>query len=272
MQSGSETHKELFCKSFIQSHLNYEPEQLSFPELDGTALERLRRIPFWQEALGTERLAGVMVGAFAETITDPLIQETIALQAQEEARHGRLLEHLIQHYEIKVPEPAAPEIPDKIEQAFIDFGFGECLDSFFAFGMFGLARQAGYFPETLFTLFDPILDEEARHIVFFINWVTYMQIQQGGSPTIFRGIHASWHYSRALLHLAQAFGGSPDGTGEGFTATGISTFVDDLTPKQAFSMCLQENTRRMSAFDDHLLQPRLLPRLAASALRVLNLW
>ncbi len=62
MKLGSEQHKELFCRSFIESHLDYEPEQLPWPELDSVALERLRGIPFWKEALITEREAGLMEG------------------------------------------------------------------------------------------------------------------------------------------------------------------------------------------------------------------
>jgi hypothetical protein len=200
-----------------------------------------------------------------------MIREAIALQGVEETRHGRLLEFLINHYDIKISERPAPKVPDNIETAFIDFGFGECLDSFFAFGLFGIARQARYFPEPLFSMFEPILDEEARHIVFFVNWVSYLQIQQGRGAAGLRAAHALWHYGRALLHLVKAFGSAADGSGEGFTATGASTFMDDLTPKIVFSTSLEENARRMSAFDERLLQPRLMPRLSAIALRTLRL-
>jgi len=271
MKVGSQAHKELFCQSFIDSYQDYEPETLPWPQLDDAALARLRGIPFWQEALRTERQAGVMVSAFAETITDPMIRAAIALQAKEEARHGRLLEFLINHYDVPINEPPAPKAPPNIEQEFIDFGFGECLDSYFAFGMFELARQTNYFPEALFTIFDPILYEEARHIVFFVNWVSYLQVHQGLGFAPLRGAHAGVHYGRALLHLAKAFSNAGDGTGEGFTATGAGTFADNLTPARVFSVCLQENEKRMSSFDDRLLQPNLLPKLSAIALRVLNL-
>lgn len=271
MKIGSEAHKELFCRSFMESHLNYEPERLPWPQLDGIALERLRGIPFWEEALNTEREAGVMVSAFAETISDPVIKEAIALQGIEETRHARLLEFLINHYDIKIPERPAPEVPSNIETAFIDFGFGECLDSFFAFGLFDVARQSAYLPESLFTIFDPLLHEEARHIVFFVNWVTYLQISQGRGTGILRAGHALLHYGRALHHLIKAFGSSADGSGEGFTATGASNFMADLTPEMFFSTCLEENTRRMSVFDDRLLQPQLMPRLTSIARNTLRL-
>lgn len=271
MKIGSEEHKELFCQSFMTSYREYEPKQLPWPHLDSSDLARLRSIPFWEEALSTEREAGMMVSAFAKTVSDPTIRAAIALQGKEEARHARLLEFLIDRYDIQISERPEPQVPQNIERAFIDFGFGECLDSFFAFGMFGLARQARYFPEPLFTIFEPILDEEARHIVFFVNWVTYMQIQQGRGAGVLRAAHALWHYSAALRHLVQAFGSAADGSGEGFTATGASTFMDDLTPELFLSMTLQENARRMSAFDRRLLQPKLLPRVSAIALRTLKL-
>jgi hypothetical protein len=271
MKVGTEEHKELFCQSFVNSYLDYEPEQLPWPQLDEVTLQRLRSIPFWEEALSTEQEAGVMVSAFAKTITDPMIRDTIALQGREETRHGRLLKFLIQHYQIPVKERPLPQAPANIEQAFIDFGFGECLDSFFAFGLFGLARQASYFPESLFTIFDPILDEEARHIVFFVNWVTYLQVQQGRGFAPLRGVHAGWHYGRAILHLIKAFGSAGDGSGEGFTATGAKTFIDDLTPQQFLSATLAENAHRMRMFDERLLQPLLLPHLSAVALRALRL-
>jgi hypothetical protein len=271
MKLGSEAHKELFCQSFQASHVTYDPEHLPWPDLDNTQLARLRSIPFWHEALKTEQEAGVMVSAFAETVDDPLIRETLAMQGREETRHGRLLKLMINHYGIEIPELPTPQVPANIEQAFIDFGFGECLDSFFAFGMFGLARQANVVPESMFTLFEPILDEEARHIVFFVNWVTYRQISQGRGASVFRGTHALWHYGRALQHLIHAFGSAPDGSGEAFTATGASSFIDDLTLEMVLEACLQENTRRMSTFEPPLLQPELLPKLSAIALQTLRL-
>jgi hypothetical protein len=52
-----------------------------------------------------------MVSAFAATVSDPLIQEAIALQGQEEARHARLLEYMIRHYDIQVSDRPAAILP-----------------------------------------------------------------------------------------------------------------------------------------------------------------
>ena len=271
MKIGSENHKELFCRSFIDSHLKFEPEQLPWPTLDSVGLERLRGIPFWKEALSTERSAGAMVNTFAATVSDPLLQEAIALQGMEEDRHAKLIGFLINHYDIQIPQLNEPVVPNNIKTAFLDFGFGECLDSFLAFGIFEIAHQANYFPEALFDIFNPILDEEARHIMFFVNWVTYEQINQGPLANWLRGGHAFWHYLRAFQDKLKAFDGSMEDQQEGFTATGASNFMDNLTPDLFLSSCLQENARRMSVFDKNLLQPRLIPKLAKIALRTLRL-
>ncbi|HEY9820692.1 MAG TPA: ferritin-like domain-containing protein [Candidatus Sericytochromatia bacterium] len=271
MKIGSEAHKELFCRSFMESHLEYEPEQLPWPQLDSETHARLRGIPFWEKAFDTEREAGVLVSAYAEMVDDPVLHEAIALQGREEGRHARLIKTLIDRYDIEMGERPPIQLKSNIEQAFTDFGFEECLDSFFAFGLFGIAREAGFFPEQFFTIFDPILDEEARHIVFFVNWFTYLQIQRGRSFLGLRTTKTLWHYGRALRNLIEAFGGD-DTSGAGFTATNANSFaMDDLTPESFIAACLEENKKRMSKFDKRLLEPQLMPRISSIALRTLQL-
>lgn len=271
MKIGSEAHKELFCRSFMESHLEYEPEQLPWPQLDSETHDRLRGIPFWEKAFDTEREAGVLVSAYAEMVDDPVLQEAIALQGREEGRHARLIKTLIDRYDIEMGERPPIELSNNIEEAFTNFGFEECLDSFFAFGLFGIAREAGFFPEQFFTIFDPILDEEARHIVFFVNWFTYLQIQRGRSFLGLRTTKTLWHYGMALRNLIDAFGDA-DTSGAGFTATNANSFaLDDLTPESFIAACLEENKKRMSKFDKRLLEPQLLPRLSSIALRTLQL-
>jgi hypothetical protein len=271
MKIGSEAHKELFCRSFMESHLEYEPEQLPWPQLDSETHARLRGIPFWEKAFDTEREAGVLVSAYAEMVDDPVLQEAIALQGREEGRHARLIKTLIDRYDIEMGERPPIQLKSNIEEAFTDFGFEECLDSFFAFGLFGIAREAGFFPEQFFTIFDPILDEEARHIVFFVNWFTYLQIQRGRSFLGLRTTKTLWHYGRALRNLIEAFGGD-DTSGAGFTATNANSFaMDDLTPESFIAACLEENKKRMSKFDKRLLEPQLMPRISSIALRTLQL-
>jgi hypothetical protein len=106
MRIGSEAHRELFCRSFIATHRQYDPEKLPWPDLDGAALERLQALPFWDEAVATEQEAGMKIRAYGETVRDPLLREAITLQAAEEMRHGALIDTLIRRYDI-APAPCS---------------------------------------------------------------------------------------------------------------------------------------------------------------------
>jgi len=54
MKIGSEAHKELFCRTFLEGHRRYEPAELPWPALDGEPLALLRSLPFWTFALQAE--------------------------------------------------------------------------------------------------------------------------------------------------------------------------------------------------------------------------
>jgi hypothetical protein len=270
MRIGSESHKELFCREFLAAHRPYEAEDFEWPDLDEVSLERLRGIPFWGEALANETDAGAMIDRLAAVTTDPLIREAVALQAFEEARHARILRHLLRRYDITSPEPVPEAIPADVEKAFIGFGYSECLDSFGAFGIFELARQSGYFPPALFTIFDQILNEEAQHTVFFLNWVADLQAKRGRGNLPFRTFTALRGYGSAIGRLVELARSGED-TQEGFTTTGASSFLDDLTPARFVATCISENRRRMRRISPELLQPRLLPFLSRIGLPILRL-
>lgn len=266
MKIGSDAHKELVCRSFLDTHRVWDPRSLAWPHLDVDALERLRRLPFWGEALGTERDTGSKIVAYAATVADPLLREAIALQGREELRHAALLETLLDRYGIRVSARAGAVGRDQLERAFVDAGYGECVDSFFAFGLFEIARRSHLFPDSLLDLMEPILDEEARHIVFFANWEAHQQINRQRGKAL-RAARAARYYIRAA---GRRVGAMRSASGSGFTASGTREVTLDLTPAEFLETCLRENARHLAQFDPRLLRPRLVPALARMALRGLR--
>lgn len=264
MQAGSETHKELFCGYLIATHRGWEPERLPWPELDDAALARLRALPFWGEALGTERETAGKICAYAETVRDPVLREAIALQGREEERHARLLEVMMDRYAIRAEPRSLARLPDDLERAFGDVGYGECLDSFFAFGLFEIARRSGAFPESLLSVIEPIVDEEARHIVFFSNWEASRQADRPPAARIARAARAIRYYARAVR---RRLGAVRSARGAGFTASGARAVAGGLTARAFLETCLRENARRLAPCDPRLLRPRLVPVLVQAALR-----
>jgi hypothetical protein len=272
MQIGSAAHKEHFCRQFIETHQRFDPEALPWPQLDEPALERMRGVPFWQEVLHTERRAGAIVRAFATTVDDPLVREAVDLQGVEEERHAQLLGVLISRYGLAAEEREIGDIGPDLRTAFTDFGYGECIDSFLGFGAFKIARQSEFLPETLFEIFDTLMLEETRHIVFFVNWMAWQEALNGRGARWRRALVSARYYTRAIRRLVGTIRqGQQVNDGKDFSATQASVFLDGFTFRRFVEECYAENARRMADFNDDLLQPRFLPSLAKAALSGLRL-
>jgi len=258
---GSEDHKRLFCRTLLDTFDPYKPALIAWPQLAPDALARLTGLPFWGIAVQTEDRATVHIANMAKETADPLVREALELIAFEENRHRRVLEGLIAHYGIK-HEESAPYVPSqRTEWNFMSTGYGECVDSFFAFGLFEVARRSGYFPPELVDTFEPVIQEEARHIVFFVNWAAYMQANKSL-------VARPWFAVKRLALLAEngfARLGLAKGDQEDFANNGKDSVGVDIGLREFMDICLAENDRRMRHLDDRLLRPQIMPRLAKVA-------
>ncbi|WP_027211915.1 hypothetical protein [Burkholderia sp. WSM2232] len=270
---GSEAHKHMFCRMLLETHDPYKPAVIDWPALSPDALERLCSLPIWDIAVQTEGRASINVHTYAAQLSDPLLREAITMDGDEEARHKRVLARLIAAYGIEIaPEPHYPA-PRDPEWAWMRTGYSECIDSFFAFGLFRAAQQSGYFPEALVETFEPVIQEEARHILFFINWAAW---HRRNMPLWRR----PWHALRVAAiwvvliweRVAIAKGIDANGVAHdsNFLPANSSVIGKGLETTELVELCLAENERRMSGYDARLLRPRLVPTLARFALRFMR--
>ena len=264
---GSEEHKALFCRALIDTHDPYDPDAIQWPAIDAASRARIAGLPFWQDAIADERNAHRKLEALAARQDDPLLAEALALQGREEGRHASIIEGLLRAYDIPViPPPPAPAPADP-EFAYMKLGYGECCDSFFAFGMFKIAERSGFFPKPLVQVFEPIVQEEARHIVFFQNWVAYVRANR---PALHRPLHrltcarslalSVWTRAKIGLSLTRGAGSKPDSPSEGFAGVSLRQYLE---------LCQSENSRRVGCFDPRLLRPTLIPTLVGGAIHLL---
>jgi hypothetical protein len=273
MKIGSLEHRDAFCSHFTQTYVDYDPKTLPWPVLDDAALHRLRAVPFWEEVFYTERRAGAIVAAFTGTVTDPVLKAALALQGQEETRHANLIRVMIDRYGLDAPERPMEDLGTDIETRFKDFGFGECLDSFLGFGLFKIAWQAEFLPREILQIFETLMYEETRHIVFFINWMAYTEARKGRLARTVSPLVSMRYYLRAVRRMVGlARRGKELNDGKNFAATQVSMFLDGFNFRRFLEDCYTENSRRMSAFDQELLRPSFLPQLADVALKALRLW
>jgi hypothetical protein len=282
---GSEEHKTLLCRTFIDTHDPFKPTEIRWPDLDAETLQRLKDMPVWNEATRTEAATAVKVQSLGDTEKDPLLAEAISLQGYEEGRHAEVLMLLTKHYGIPVAPFPPPEVPKDPTLAFLRTGYGECLDSFFAFGLFRLGERAQLFPKALIDIFEQIMQEEARHILFIVNWAAYLRARR---PLAMRPVFDLW---RGWNIVAQAFdrlkgalkmaGGDGkkddapkdapperDKTQVGFTLKSHSMF-GDFSLRAFLETCLDENDKRLAPYDKRLLRPMLVPSVVRTVVKVL---
>ncbi len=258
IQPGTEEHKKLFCREFINTHRPFRAEELNWPVLEGETIEKLKKFPIWDHAVFTERHVFRKLSAYSEQVKDPLLQEAIALQAYEEGRHADILRCFLKQYDIPFKELPQPPLDDDLENSFMRTGAGECIDSFFAFGFLKISKTSHNYPLALVEIMEPVVQEEARHIIFIHNWMLYMRHSQKfpmpqihGIKTLLAFAAAGWSRLTDLKKMG----------GKSFTLQATKLEKSSLNPKGFINLCLQENKRRLKEFDPRLYRPKLIPRI-----------
>ena len=280
---GSDAHKSAFCRMLLDTHNRYKPSVIDWPVLEPEARDRLVGLPIWDIAVQTEGKARLRVLSYAATISDPLLRQAIELDGFEEGRHKEVLSNLVEAYGIRLaaePEYVSPRDP---EWAFMVTGFSECIDSFFAFGLFALAKSSGFFPLALVGTFEPVMQEEGRHILFFINWAAWhrRRLPWWRRPLFLAKVLAVWAFLIwERIGIARDVGGgqaradvAATPQDNNFTVTGSKSLAAvDISPATLLEICLAENERRLSGYDPRLLRPNVVPGLMRVAHRLMRWW
>ena len=274
---GSEEHKQAFCRMLLDTHNPYRPSVVDWPILEPEARDRLASLPIWDIAMQTEGNATLRVLSYAETITDPLLREAIEVDGFEESRHKLVLSNLVQAYGIHLaPEPVYQR-PRHPEWAFLLAGFCECVDTFFTFGLFSLAKQSGFFPPELVDTFEPVVQEEGRHILFFVNWVAWHRrnLSRWRRILFAAKIFSAWAFLIwERIGVARGIDGQRTGSesqDNNFVFTGSKAIGSgSISAASVVDVCLSEHDRRFSGYDSRLLRPNTMPRIMRLARRFMR--
>lgn len=271
---GSDLHRRETCRMFRDTFNPYRPAVLDWPELAPAALARIVALPIWDIAVQTEGKARLRMAAYAATVADPEMRAALALNAWEENRHKEVLARMVAAYGIRLAPEAPYAWPADAERAYLVTGFSECIDSFFAFGLFELARRSGLFPRELVDTFEPVMQEECRHILLFANWIAW---HRAGLPRWRRlrfeaKVAAVWAFLVwERIGLARSLDGDAAGQDNNFTLNGAQAVAfDPPALPDLLALCLAENARRFAGYDERLLRPSTVPRLVGVVLRALR--
>ncbi len=280
LRVGSEAHKRAACRMFVETFNPYKPSIIDWPVLAPEARERLVSLPIWDIAVQTEGKARRRMLSYARSLADPVWHDAIALNGWEEGRHKVVLSNLVAAYGIELaPEPAYLE-PRDAEWAYLVTGFSECIDSFFAFGLFELAKRSGFFPLALVDTFEPVIQEETRHILLFANWLAWQRRTMPLPRRVWFELRvlAVWAFlGWERIDLARGMGGDDKAKAaaqdNNFTVTGSKSVSDvDISTTDLMALCLEENNRRFAGYDPRLRRPTTMPRLVGSFLAMARLF
>jgi len=262
---GSEAHKAAVCRMFHETFNPYKPSVIDWPKLDDETRNRIINLPIWDIAVQTEGKARLRMLSYARSCLDPDMNKTVALNGWEEGRHKEVLSNLVEAYGIKLePEPEYIE-PKDPEWAYMVTGYSECIDSFFAFGLFELAKRSGYFPPELVDTFEPVIQEEARHILLFQNWAAWHRRNMPfwRRPWFELRVAAVWIFlGYERIGLARGLDDGKKAQDNNFTVTGSAAVSNaDVSIAELMDICLAENDRRFAGYDRRLLRPTTMPNM-----------
>ena len=273
---GSEAHKREVCRMFRETFNPYRPSVIDWPALDVQARQRITSLPIWDIAVQTEGKARLRMASYARCIGDAEMRAAIALNAWEENRHKEVLSKLVSRYGIALASEPAYQPPRDPEWAYMVTGYSECIDSFFAFGLFEMANRSGLFPAELVATFEPVMQDECRHILLFGNWLAWHRatLPWWRRPWFGLRVAAVWVLlGWERIGLARTMDGDGNETYQdnNFTVSGAKALkLDQFTVRELLLTCLAENERRFSGYDARLLRPTTMPALVRFALRFLR--
>jgi hypothetical protein len=277
LRPGSAAHGHAVARMFRDTFNPYKPSVIDWPKLDEPARARLISLPIWDIAVQTEGKARLRMLSYARAATDPVWAGAVELNGWEEGRHKTVLANLVAAYGIQLaPEPPYIE-PRDTEWAYLVTGFSECIDSFFAFGLFELARRSGFFPPELVETFEPVMQEECRHILLFANWLAAHRATMAWwrRPWFELRVLAVWAFL-GWERMGIARGMDEPGAAKqdnNFTLNGSKAVSDtDVDVAELMALCLSENDRRFAGYDPRLRRPTTAPAMARFARRAMRLF
>ena len=275
---GSDAQKKAARAMFDATFNPYKPSVIDWPELDDERRQRITSLPIWDIAVQTEGKARLRMLSYANSVTDPDWKHALGRNGWEEGRHKEVLHNMVAFYGIELePEPPYLE-PSDPEWAYMVTGFSECIDSFFAFGLFEVARKSGLFPPELIDTFEPVMQEECRHILLFANWLAWHRKNLTLAKRILfeLKVAACWvflGYERVNLSRGLAEDDGPKQQDNNFTVTGAQSVTDvEISIPELMGLCLEQNDLRFRGYDMRLLRPTTMPALTRAALGAIRTW
>ena len=139
--------------------------------------------------------------------------------------------------------------------------------------LFRSAEDTGFFPPELIDTFEPVMREEGRHILFFVNWVAWWRRNMPiwRRPWFELKVLAVWMFLIwERIDMAKGMGNSTKAQENNFTLNGSKELGVEVTFSELATICLAENDRRLAPYDQRLIRPKFVPGAIRLALTLMG--
>jgi hypothetical protein len=136
-----------------------------------------------------------------------------------------------------------------------------------------LAKESGFFPVELVDTFEPVMREEGRHILFFVNWAAWWRrnMPWWRRPWFELKVMAVWLFLIwERIGIAGKMENSDKAQDNNFTLNGSKELGVEVTFPELARLCLEENDRRLAPYDPRLIRPVFVPNMIRLALRFMK--
>ncbi|WP_293379998.1 hypothetical protein [Phenylobacterium sp.] len=121
--------------------------------------------------------------------------------------------------------------------------------------------------------FEPVMREEGRHILFFVNWVAWKRrnMPLWRRPWFELKAMAVWLFLIAeRIGIAGDMEKSDKAQDSNFTLNGSKELGVEISFPELARICLEENDRRLAPYDARLIRPVFVPNMIRLALRFMK--
>ncbi len=138
----------------------------------------------------------------------------------------------------------------------------ECCEAFLPLVCSPWQSVRGFFRRNWVRIFDPVMQEECRHVLFFYNWMAWHRARL----SCWRRMIFDWRPARVFVGLIYERSMILFRIGRNTMRADRNNLTDiDVTPDIVLGACIAENNRRMAAYDARLLRPTFVPMPARFA-------
>jgi hypothetical protein len=269
LQVGSYQHQKIFCQLLTE---NSDFASLNVPSLDELTQKRLGELQFWPVLYGQLQRSSAIAQLFCQSIKGTLIREAIAHLAQEKKAIAEAIRTLCRENQLSDFSFDETEISTAGESDFKAISHQDNMGLFWLSGLYALAIQEQYLQADVLNVFDQLLTIQARHSLFFINWLAFeSQVKQKPEFELL-GLRSFFPMTEMWVATFTKLNRSDYDDTLPINPTESDYFLGKWSYSEFVQACAFNYQGRFMGSDVRLIQPKALLQAAKLVRSLLGFW